>query len=409
MSRLSRKLTVFVCFSLISGLSLSCSPPPPGQAFAVQSERESVSAYILKVEESFAIKAVEPAHQTKVDATVAAFENDLEKGLLNDYYQVPSFSILLAAGSEGSFFNTSDGAKQLSQSGAVFAQAVVFNPGEAAQVFKGQYSNGRFFFTGQQSVSPANVSYLIALNPSFETEIYKGKLSAGSEGSFLNPLKGSSQISAGSEGSFLTPLQSQELKAKVLAYQPAILRNTQEGEVYERKVSALKFIPPQEPLALAWTETFARLTRAYPDELHQELGPLRGLPKQMLGLAWTAGLARVRNRWIADCGSPPPDSGNIFPQRLPDISPVPQGWHSQAMDNVLADIPEFKAEIQALIKLPPPARQAPFRDSLAKYLASHAAVFEKHQWRDEFAPPPCVKPIKPIQPVPASPRPAETP
>ncbi|MEZ0373020.1 MAG: hypothetical protein ACAI44_28275, partial [Candidatus Sericytochromatia bacterium] len=259
----------------------------PFQTQSQSSERDTVSGYILKVEEAFAIKAVEASHQAEVDQSVATFETDLESGQLDAYYKVPAFSIQLAAGSEGSFF-TAEGAKKLDQTGAVFAQAVVFNPGDKAQNFKGQFSGGRFFFSGQQNVSPANVTYLITLNPELQTEIYKGRLSAGSEGSFLNPLRGAGeQLPTG-----LTPagtLSKAELEAKIREYKPALTRHATQGEDFGRKVRTLKFVPPQEPLALAWTETFARLARAYPEEMRQELGAIRGLPRQLLYEAWSAG------------------------------------------------------------------------------------------------------------------------
>ncbi len=398
MSPFTRKLILLLSLSFLTSLPAGCSlPNPNNQMFSLESERESVAAYLLEVTEHFTVKAVEPAHQSEIDKHVKDFEQALKTGQLNDYYKVPAFSILLAAGSEGSFFNTVDGAKKLERNGAVFAQAVVFNPGESAQVFKGQFSNGRFYFSGQQNISPANTSYLITLEPNLETEVYKGKLSAGSEGSFLNPLTGTLSPVAGQfQDSYLTPAQQADLDAKIRAYQPAIVRNAQEGSDYSRLVSGLKFVPPQEPLALAWTETFARLMRAYPSEMHQELTAIRGLPRQLLHQAWNQAMNRVRDRWIADCGSAPPDGGKIYPQRLPDSSPIPQGYHSEALDQVIAALPEFKQALQELMKLAPPARLQPFQQLLKSYQASDAEVFAKYNWQDEFAPPDCVKPILPL-------------
>ena len=105
--------------------------PAPGTAFQTLAAG-FVSDYILKVQDQFTIQSVKSEHQSDVDTAVASFEADLTAAQLSDYYQTPGFTIKLSAGSEGSALSAgSEGSafngEALSQRGAVYAQAVVFN------------------------------------------------------------------------------------------------------------------------------------------------------------------------------------------------------------------------------------------------------------------------------------------
>ena len=86
---------------LNAGALVGCAlPAGVDSGFQTESQPPGVVAdYLLKVSESFGIKSVEPAHQDIVNAQVKSFEADLSSGQVDPYYQNPSFSILLAAGS----------------------------------------------------------------------------------------------------------------------------------------------------------------------------------------------------------------------------------------------------------------------------------------------------------------------
>lgn len=401
-----------VCLSLVLCLGLlpSCALPASvssGASSGVTAVAPGVLAdYLLKVNESFGIKAVDPEHKSTVDAQVAGFEADLKNGTVDSYYQNPGFSVLLAAGSEGSFFNSKEGIETIGQSGAVFAKVVVFDPGVAPKLFNGQYSNGRFYFAGTETAafSSLNTSYLISLDLNLETKIFKGQLAAGSEGSFIQPGTGlPAELAAGSEGSFLREPSRELLEAKKLEYQSVLQRNATQGEAFARKVNEFKIVPPEFPLGLAWTETYARLQRAYPDEITLMNGQMRGLPRGQLDDAFRLMLERYTARYIADCGSPPPDSGKLYPQKSGEEAPIPPGYQSEELDKVIAELPDFAAELKALgaQRLLPHLFEPAYVALLNKYRGLHPEVFNKHQWTDAFAPPPCVK-ARRLGPTPGS-------
>ncbi len=398
-NRLKPPFLICLLFLLLCLQGLGACVPAAGPLqnegdFELQSLAESfVSSYILKAEERFQIKAVNSEHKDTVDSSVATFKQDLQSGSIDNYYNNPSFSILLAAGSEGSAFNSKEGIEQISKNGAVFAQAVVFNLDDTrGTVYKGQFSSGRFFFNrnANQEISPTNTTYLIALNQNLETQVFKGKLSAG-----LSAGSEGSALSAGSEGSALLKqeLNQTRLNENQLTYQKTLELYQAKNEAYTQKVQTLKFIVDRL-IPQAWTETYARIMRAYHDEMDLELRIIRGLPKGLLADAWQDAVNRVSQRWLADCGSPVPDSGKLFPQYGPDRSAIPAGYQSEALNKVIEDIPEFKARLAAELKLDPPARYkgSNFVAVLQGYQKSHPEVFAKHQWKDEFAPPACAKP-----------------
>lgn len=383
---------------------LGCALPTAVDSFHTASVPGAVADYLLKVSESFSTQAIDTEHQTEVKAQVKAFEADLASGQVDAYYQNPSFSILLAAGSEGSFFNSKEGIEKIGKSGAVFARVVVFDPGQPAKSFSGQFSNGRFYFAGQNQAvfSPLNTAYLISLDLNLDTEVFKGQLVAGSEGSFITPGTGlPADLVAGSEGSFVREPSPEAIAAKIASYQNALQRNSSEGEAYARKIGEFKIVEPEFPLGLAWTQTYARLQRAYPDEFTLMLGQFRGLPRGQLDQANREMIERFTARYIADCGAPPPDDGSLYPQRGGSL--VPPGYQSEALDQVVAELQDFRDELQQLLeqKLPPNRAEPLYVQILNKYRGLHPETFKKYGWTDAFAPPPCVKPRK-VPPPPGS-------
>lgn len=402
-------LTGCCLFSLslaeLSGCALPASIEP---GFRTQQAPGVLADYLLKVSESFGLKAVDSAHQQSVNEQVKAFEADLQGSQVDDYYQNPSFSILLAAGSEGSFFNSKEGIEQIGKTGAVFARVVVFDPGEPVKSFKGQFSNGRFYFAGKDQAvfSQLNTAYLISLDLNLETKIFKGQLVAGSEGSFIKPGVGlPAQLVAGSEGSFLRAPDPAVIAEKIKSYQGILLRHTEQGEAYGRKVGEFKIVEPTFPLGLAWTETYARLLRAYPEEMTLMMLQMRGLPRGQLDEAFAQMIERYTARYIADCGTPPPDSGVLFPQRGGAGTLVPPGYQTEALDKVIADLPEFQKELTGLRdrKLPPERFEPAYVAILNKYREQNPETFAKYQWADIFAPPDCVRPRKRKPPGPLPP------
>lgn len=387
-----------ICYLSSLLLFLVACTGPIVTGFQTQSEVAGIVAdYLLKVSERFSIQAIDPAHQQTIDQQVKLFESDLGSGKVDSYYQNPSFSILLAAGSEGNFFNSKEGIEQIGKTGAVFAQVVVFDPNQPAKIFKGQFSNGRFYFAGENQAvfSPLNTAYLISLDLNLETKIFKGQLVAGSEGNFIRPGTGlPAELAAGSEGNFLREPSASELAEKRKTYQAILLKHREQGAAYGRKVSEFKITEPEFPLGLAWTETFARLMRAYPDQMTLGLTQIRGLPRDQLDEAWKDLVERYREQYRADCGVYPPDTGNLYPQRLAGQTPIPQGYQSEALDKVILDIPEFQTALKDLgqTRRPPEQMVTLYLKLLNQFLKSHPDVFAKHQWSDEFAPPACVKP-----------------
>ncbi|MEZ0371552.1 MAG: hypothetical protein ACAI44_20850 [Candidatus Sericytochromatia bacterium] len=390
---------IWLSLALACSLACACTPQTPDSTrFAVQSAEQSslaVADYILKVQDSFRVQAVDQPHQQAVNENIKAFEQDLAAGQSQDYYQEPDFSILLAAGSEGSFFNSKEGIEKIGNTGAVFARVVVFDTDVPPRGYKGQFSNGRFFMAGAEAAnfSPDNVAYLITLDLNLDTHVFQGKLVAGSEGNFIRPGEQlPAELVAGSEGNFLRAPTPDELKANLLKYQTLLNQYEAKKDEYGRKVGQLKFVQPDFPTAVAWTETYARLRRAYSDEMGFEIARIRGVSTAQLDEAWNELIARFAARWQADCGYAVPDSGALYPQRSPRSTPIPHGNQTLELEKVIADIPEFFADLQALQKQPPYVHDVQFPLLLAKYRASHPEVFEKHHWSDKFAPPACVRP-----------------
>jgi hypothetical protein len=408
-SRSIRHILQSLCaMTLLGSLALAGCSLPAGVNQGFQTQAVGVLAdYLLKVSESFSVKAVDPLHQAAINDQVKSFESDLSGSLVDEYYQNPSFSILLAAGSEGSFFNSKEGIETIGKTGAVFARVVVFDPGEALKSFKGQFSNGRFYFAGKEQAvfSSLNTAYLISLDLNLETKIFKGQLVAGSEGSFIRPGEGlPAELVAGSEGSFLRAPSPEVIADKIKSYQGILLRNTQQGAEFGRKVGEFKIVPPDFPLGLAWTETYARLLRAYPEEMTMMMQQVRGLPRGQLDEAFEQFIERYTVRYIADCGAPPPDGGVLYPQRGGQGALAPPGYQTEALDKVLKELPELVKELTELAgkRLPPDRFEPAYVVILNKYRAQDPEVFARHQWADVFAPPDCVKPRKRKLPPPGN-------
>lgn len=411
-------LSLVTACSTVTPQPIHTPSDPGGQVFSLLSTG-LVTDYLLKVQDQFKIQSVSAEHRPDVDKAVASFEADLAAGQLVDYYQSPGFTIKLSAGSEGASLSAgsegaslsagSEGAsfdgeiKTLSERGAVFAQAVVYNDNSATpEIFKGQFYEGRFYFNqGEgQRISPLNTTYLLTLDVNLETEVFQGQLSAGSEGASLSAGSEGASLSAGSEGASLSPVETTLLNEKLrndnLTRYTAALNVTQRlSENYENEVRDLKFVPPFEPLDLFYTETFSRVIRAYEQEGKLELTKFRGLPTPLLYVGIQNMVDRLSQRWEADCGSPPPDSGQRYPQRTPEFTAVPTGFQSAELESVIAEIPELKVLLDEKLKLPPPQRwknHQDFIEHLARFKADYPEIFEKHQWQDKFAPPDCVNP-----------------
>lgn len=172
----------FISLSIPTG----CNPiTSPSTELVMNDEKTTVLDYVLPINHYFKTQSVQSEHQNLVDQLIQDFENDLKNDTLDGYYQIPDFSIKLLSGSEGSYFNSEQDLSQAASSEASFAQALVINADQSTQIFKGQFTNERFYFPGTNSLTSDNTTYLITLDDALQTQVYSGQLLAQSEGSYL--------------------------------------------------------------------------------------------------------------------------------------------------------------------------------------------------------------------------------
>lgn len=279
------------------------SGPPPGPPKQGPGAL-TLGNFVLSVNQSFKVQAVIDAqHQALVERERLEFEGAMERGELQEYYRVPSFAILmaagsegsflnpnggnqlaagsegsflnpnggnqLAAGSEGSFLNPNQGGSQLAAGSegsyfdaaenqdklpsgqAAFAKALVIADGKTAQIYKGQFEQGRFYFQGMLHVAENNVTYLMTLDQSLKTQIFRGKMRT-------NPgLTPKTTVRSSSPPPPLPPEQK-------LRFQKALETSTQESAAFQKLIGQGIFssnsinLPPslRSPVLLKLIEAF---------------------------------------------------------------------------------------------------------------------------------------------------------
>ncbi len=154
----------------------SIAPGPSPQPSASLAGITEIPTFIMRLEERFRVQAVAESHQEILKEVIGQFQSDLSKQETEDYYQSPGFSIKLLAGSEGSYFHTAETLALVTSLLEGYAQALVIYPDQSFDVFKGQLSNGAFYFSGATTLPENNTTYLVALNTDLETQVLSGNL-----------------------------------------------------------------------------------------------------------------------------------------------------------------------------------------------------------------------------------------
>ncbi len=376
----------------------------------------AITAYALNEKNTFKTQAVDTAklpenHQQALAQAALDFDQDLRQGDMSAYYETPGFSIKLLAGSEGSallagsegsaLLAGSEGSaftfesEALEQLGAVYAQTLVFNgQEEVLNVFKGQYVNGNFYFDKSNGINiqTQNTTYLLTLNRNLETVVYEGQLGAPPE-TEPQPEVTPEPPAPTADAPVTDTTTDTAAEVRRNAYEQALARNRRERPAFAARVRRVAVIPPFEPSALSYTETFARLLRAYPPSANQILSQGRGAPAEEVYDIFASAFHILRERWISDCGAPPPDSGRRYLQKHPEQTAVPPGHQSLLMDKVIADIPELQQALDDKLQLRDRERwgKGVFEAFIADFQERYPEVFERHQWRDIFAPPACIQ------------------
>jgi hypothetical protein len=292
------------------------------------SSSKQISGYVMQVAATFKVQAVDDLHTQLIQSNVADFEKDLAEGQLDDYYKLPDFSIQLLAHSEGSYFTSPGNLNEFVNNEAAFARALVIYPDQSYDIFKGQFANQRFYFSGSESLSLDNTSYLITLDQNLNTRVVTGQL----------------QVQSKTLTSSATPLES---SAPVVLPSPAIL-------------------PTATPSATSTTSP----SRANPSALPPPPPP----PEQRYAQALEQ--YRQRSDGFSDQVSrfvpgqpppPPPPKGQFAPPPQP-VPPPPDGQQppppngqqpppgpldANIMARLRSERPAVAAEIDALIGLPP--------------------------------------------------------
>lgn len=210
----------------------------PQSAPTADFDKVPVGDYVMPVASAFGIQSLSQPVPPAVESEKKQLLADFKSGLLNPYYRVPAFSVLmanpvqdshlaagsegsaltgsvqsplsagsegsaassederkLAAGSEGSavvfsgeqqialstqgsYFSLADRLNQVPPAEASFARAVVLEANRPAKVYQGQFKLGRFYFPGLVDIAAGNTTYLLALNADLKVEIFVGRLQA---------------------------------------------------------------------------------------------------------------------------------------------------------------------------------------------------------------------------------------
>lgn len=194
-------LLLSACVPIVGPISGSVSGPVGNavNAGSTQTGRQSlsnkqISGYMMRVAATFKVQAVNDLHAQLIQANVKDFENDLSQGQLDDYYQLPDFSIQLLAHSEGSYFTAPGNLSEFTNSNAAFARALVIYPDQSYDIFKGQFANQRFYFSGAESLPANNTSYLITLDKDLKTRVVTGQLEGQSQTATPTPAPAASPV-----------------------------------------------------------------------------------------------------------------------------------------------------------------------------------------------------------------------
>lgn len=153
----------------------------PSPSASVTTANKTVNAYLLPLQEHFHIAGFNTQdltsdQQTLVAKAVTEFESDMANGNTESYFKSPDFSIKLLAGSEGSYFQSSELLTQLTNQAATFALALVVYADNTSDVFKGQLIDQTFYFDGAEGIPEQNTTYLVALDQNLAPQVFTGAL-----------------------------------------------------------------------------------------------------------------------------------------------------------------------------------------------------------------------------------------
>ncbi|HEY9841304.1 MAG TPA: hypothetical protein V6D23_12665 [Candidatus Obscuribacterales bacterium] len=159
--------------------SVSASVKPSASP---DSGSKSLNTYTLELKELFKISSefstqdVSSAHKEIIAEAEAAFIDDMAEKRTADYFNEPDFAIKLLAGSEGSYFQTSEALSKFTSEALSYAMAVVIGSDGTSLTYKGQLIDQTFYFDGADSLPENNTAYLITLTENLDSHVMTGSL-----------------------------------------------------------------------------------------------------------------------------------------------------------------------------------------------------------------------------------------
>ncbi|MGE3725548.1 MAG: hypothetical protein AB7I41_08360 [Candidatus Sericytochromatia bacterium] len=357
-SGLMLSLTVSACMPIIVQVG-----PNRSQSGSQNLNAKQISGYLMRVAATFKVQAVNDLHAQLIQENVKAFENDLSQGQLDDYYKLPDFSIQLLAHSEGSYFTSPGNLNEFTNSDAAFARALVIYPDQSYDIFKGQFANQRFYFSGAESLPANNTSYLITLDKELKTRVVTGQLEGQSPTATPSPAA--------------SPVILPSPEALPL---PAATASTTANPVASN--GPLPSLPPttSPPPGQRFSSAIAQYRSRLGGFNQQIQGFLPGPPPPPPPAA--------RGQFAPPPGAPP------LPNAQPPNGPPPQGQPPllippEVMDRLRQERPSVLAAIEALAGLPPQEHYA----AMQKIQAANADLIP-----ELGPPPPTVSPSNPPPP-----------
>ncbi|PKL74240.1 MAG: hypothetical protein CVV27_21525, partial [Candidatus Melainabacteria bacterium HGW-Melainabacteria-1] len=187
---MNKNLTLALLLLLATGsgcqqLPLPVSQPSPvSQPVATAQPASPLSTFLLQAREHFGIKQafstqeISAEHSELLKTAVTEFVEDMAQSRTESYFQQPDFSIQLLAGSEGSYFQSSEQLLGLHSQIATYAMALVVDADGYNALFKGQVIDGKFFFSGSDGLPENNSTYLITLDSELAPQVFSGSLQA---------------------------------------------------------------------------------------------------------------------------------------------------------------------------------------------------------------------------------------
>ncbi len=266
-----------------SGVQIQASPsasvlPATPQPVASAAAENSLNSYVLRVTGFFKAQSLDSAAAVILQEQISDFESELSSGYLEAYEGLPDFSVELLAHSEGSFFQTpsTDGAAtQLN-----FARALVIYPDQSYDVFKGQYSEQRFYFSGADTLPAGNTTYLIMLGQDLKPQVLSGQLEGLTRAAQILP----TVIPTPETLTLVLPQASASPPPALKRFAPALARQQQNRQNFQRRMAVFQPVPPPPPVSRKGrysapphpflpAAVIERIRREFP-ELHRQLRAL---------------------------------------------------------------------------------------------------------------------------------------